>query len=399
MASVEIKRLDHFGRGIAFIDNKLIFIANALPGEVVDINIVEEHSKYCIGKVIDYLKISEKRKKPECPYFGICGGCHIQHLSYEDTTQFKKDKLENILNHSHIKVPSIIKVQNDSPYFYRNKLTLQIANGRIGFYEENSHEMVEINACLLAKESINDCIKDIKKLNIQNGKVTIRANYNDEILLIIDTKYKVNLDETFLKNHKIVGIILNKKVIYGLPFFYERLNGYLFKVSYDAFFQINSVITSKMFDLLRENIRNSENVLDLYSGVGTLGIVASKNAKHVYSIEIIKNAVLDNMENKKLNRCENISAFLGNAKQVLEKIDVSFDTIIIDPPRKGLDKNSLEIILNSNAKQIIYISCDPMTLGRDLQKLQKKYDIQKYYLLDMFSYTYHVESFCVLKLR
>ena len=130
-----------------------------------------------------------------------------------------------------------------------------------------------------------------------------------------------------------------------------------------------------------------------------MGIIAAQKAHHVYGIEIIKNAILDNLENKKLNKCYNVDAFLGSAEKILNKISLEFETIIIDPPRKGLDQQALNIILNSQAKQIIYISCDPMTLVRDLKKLTLKYNLEKYYLLDMFSYTYHVESFCLLKLK
>lgn len=399
MTKVTIERMDHQGRGIGYINDKITFIENALPNEVVDVELIKETKKYNIAVVKNYEKTIKDRIVPFCPYYEKCGGCKLQHLSYENTILYKTDKIKNIFEHNKIVLPEIIPVINDNPKNYRNKLSLKIINGKVGFYEEKSHDLIEIDACAIAKKSINSFLSQINKLNIKNGLVTIRSNYNDELLIIITTDEKVVFDSNKFNDLKIVGVVLNNKTIYGNNFFYERMNSCLFKVSYDAFFQINPYITNKLFGILEENLEESKNVLDLYSGVGTLGIIASKKSDKVCSIEIVKNAVLDNLENKKLNKCENVQVFLGSANEVLNKIDVDFDSIIIDPPRKGLDNTSLNILLNSNAKKIIYISCDPMTLARDINKLEEKYEIKKYYLLDMFSYTYHVECVCVLKLK
>ena len=394
---VKIQRFDHQGRGIAYVNNIVTFVPNALPNELVDIEILKKNKNYYLGKVIDFANRSSKRVTSICPYYNQCGGCHLQHLNYQDTINFKQDKIINLLLKNKIKVPNIVLIANEITNHYRNKLTLKIVNKRIGFYEEKTHSLVEIKSCFLAKESINNFLKDINKLQIINGEITIRSNYNDELLIIINTNDKIKFNHQNFSNNKIIGVVLNNKTIYGNNFFYERLYNCLFKVSYDAFFQVNYFITKELFKIVEENINEPENILDLYSGVGTLGIIASKKAKKVYSIEIIKNAVLDNLVNKKLNNRENIEVFLGDAKNVLQKINLVFDTIIIDPPRKGLDKCSLDIILNSAAKKIIYISCDPLTLIRDLKILLTKYEITKYYILDMFSYTYHVESVCILK--
>jgi 23S rRNA (uracil1939-C5)-methyltransferase len=394
---LEIEKLDHFGRGIGYLDGKITFVYNALPNEEVIIEIIEENKNYNVAKVLEYLKKSPKRVLAFCPFYNSCGGCNLEHLSYLDTLEFKCEKVENILTHANLDIPKINVIANEKSLNYRNKLSLKIVNGRLGFYETNSHELEEITECLLAATPINNLLKQVKKLKIKNGLITIRANYNDEVLMIIDTEDKINFKIDDFENVKIVGVILNEKVIYGNSFFYERIHNHLFKVSYDAFFQVNPYITNKLFEILEENLEDSNKVLDLYSGVGTLGIIASKKAKEVCSIEIIKNAVLDNMENIKLNHTNNISVHLGDAKKVLEKINTKFDTIIIDPPRKGLDKKSLNIILNNKATKIIYISCNPITLARDLQELTKEYEISKLYVLDMFSFTYHCETFCILE--
>lgn len=398
MYEVKIERMDHFGRGIGYVNDKITFIENTLPNEIVGIEIIEEKKSFSIGKVKKYIQISKDRVEPFCPYYQVCGGCHLEHLSYEDSLLYKKDKIQNIFEKEKITIPNIQIIKNESPKNYRNKLSLKIVDGKIGFFEEKSHHLIEIEACPLAKNSINDCLKYLKSLQINNGEITIRSNYNDEILLIIKTEDKIQFDIENFKNIKLVGVILNDQTIFGNSYFFERTNGFLFKVSFNAFFQINPYITSELFKIV-DHLLNSKNVvLDLYSGVGTLGLIASKKAKKVYSVEIIKNAVMDNLENKKLNKRENIYPILGETEKIIDKIKDHFDTVIIDPPRKGLDKKTREFLMNSHAKQIIYISCDPMTLIRDLKELTKKYKIEQYYLLDMFSYTYHVESICLITL-
>lgn len=397
MNEIKIEKMDHQGRGIGYVNGKVTFIKNALPGEIVLEKIVKETKNYSVAEVVEYKKKNHYRMEPFCPYFAICGGCDLEHMRYEDTLNYKKEKVENILTKEKIIFPSIEVIENPSPKHYRNKLSLKIENNKIGFYESSSHTLIEIKTCPLAKKSINICLKELKKLQIKKGSITIRSNYNDEILLIIKTNEKVHFSKEIFLESKIVGIVLNDKTIYGQNFFYERMNGFLFKVSYDAFFQVNLYITSKMFQLVSENIKNNSVVLDLFSGVGTLGIIASKKAKKVYSIEIVQNAVLDNVENKKVNQCENVFPMLGDAFNTISKIKESFDMILIDPPRSGLSKATCEFLLESNAQEVLYISCNPLTLARDLGVLTTKYELKRCLIMDMFSYTHHVESFVVLE--
>ncbi len=394
-----ITKLDYYGRGITYISDKITFVKNALPEEEVDIKIILEKKKYNEAEVIKYLKISDKRIKPKCPYFNICGGCHLMHLKYIDTLKFKENKIKELFLHNKLEYKDFEVIKNENEFNYRNKISLKVVNKEIGFYEEKTHKLIKIDYCYVAKESINKTIKLLNKLDIIDGNITIRSNYNDEILLIISTKDKIKFNKDDFESIKFVGVVLNNKTIYGDNYFYERLNGFLFKVSFDAFFQVNHYIVSKLFDILKNNIDEKSKVLDLYSGVGTLGIVASKGCSKVISIEIIKNAVLDNLFNKKLNKQNNIEVLLGDASKIINKINIDFDNIIIDPPRSGLSNNEIDIILNSNASKIIYISCNPDTLVRDLKRITSKYIVSKLYALDMFSYSYHVECVCVLKRR
>ncbi len=392
MYEVKIERLDHLGRGIGYIENKITFIPNTLPSELVVCQIVKERKKYKVGKLIEIIEPSKKRVTPFCPFYNHCGGCHLEHLNYEASLEYKEEKVKNIF-----KLDKVEVIKNEHPKNYRNKITLKVRNKKIGFYESKTNTLVEIKACFLANESINEIIKRLNKLNIKNGEIIIRCNTNQEILLMINTKEEIKFIEEEFKGIKLVGVLLNNQTLYGQNFFYERIHGLLFKISYDAFFQINPYIVDKLFGLIEQELEASKTILDLYSGVGTLGMVASNKAEKVISIELIKNAVLDNIQNAKLNKKTNIYPVLGDASQALSKIKEPFDFIMVDPPRKGLDKSSLTLLLKSKAKKIIYISCDPMTLKRDLEELKKEYNIEKFYILDMFSYTYHIESFCVLK--
>lgn len=400
MYQVLIEKLDDFGRGIAHINNKVVFIANALPEELVEIKIINDKKSYMEASVVKYIKLSKDRIESMCPYFEACGGCSLIHLNYEDTLKFKQNKIKNLLKKYKINYDKELEiVKNDNPLYYRNKVSLKIENGHLGYYEENTHKLLEIKECMMAKHSINEVIKNYQLLNLKDAKLTIRSNYNDEILIIIEANAKeYNIELAKLKEKiKLVGIIYNGITIYGENFFYERINGKLFKVSYNSFFQINENITNKLFALIKNNIDTDSTVLDLYSGVGTLGIVASSKAKTVYSIEIIKNAVLNGITNAKLNQKTNIKFMLGDVAKLVDKVNLAFDTVIIDPPRKGLDKKTKEFILKKLPAKIIYVSCEANTLMRDLKELENIYEIIDYKILDMFSYTYHVESFCILK--
>lgn len=399
MDEIKIEKLDHQGRGIAYLNGKVTFIKNALVGEIVVVKITQSFKHYNIGEVVEYKKKSLLRTKPFCPYYNICGGCDLEHMTYHDTLKFKKEKVENILKNSKIEYPKLEVIENENPLGYRNKLSLKVEKGCIGFYEEKSHTLIQIDNCPLAKKSINACLKRLQTLQIQNGNITIRSNWNDEILLVISTTDKINFLIENFTDVKLVGVVLNEKTIYGDNFFYERMNGFLFKVSFDAFFQVNPYVTTKLFSFIENSIPKESVILDLFSGVGTLSLVASKYAKKVYSMEIIKNAVLNHLENNKVNKVKNCFPILGNVFKNVSKIEKDYDTILIDPPRKGLDEKTCELIVESNVENIIYVSCNPITLTRDLKVLTKKYTIQKFDIFDMFSYTHHVECCTILTLK
>lgn len=395
-----IEKLDHQGRGISYLNGKIVFIENALNGEKVEIIRTKETSKYIEAVATKIIAKSPKRVKSECPYYEKCGGCSLRSLSYNDTLEYKKNKVSEILKkYANIDInPIVLECSNQNNY--RNKIEIKIKNGIPGFYKKGTHECISINKCLNAEKSINEFIKGINKLNLQNADITIKANYNDELIVSIKTNETMNFDINFFKNkYKLVGIIWNDKIVYGESYFIEIINNYYFRESYNSFFQVNRCINSKLFKIIEENIGKDDKVLELCCGVGTLSIVASEKAKAVYAIEINESAIKDALINAKMNKRDNVNFILGDAYKTVDKIDDKIDTIIIDPPRSGLTKEAIEAIGKTSAQKIIYISCNPMTLARDLKELKGEYLVKKAYILDMFPYTYHCESITVLEKR
>lgn len=388
---VEIVKLDDFGRGICFVNDKVTFVPNTLPGDIVNIKIIKEHKKYNEAILLDLVKPSSERIDAPCPYFGICGGCSLQALSYEKGINYKKEKVINYFKKMGISITPKVIV-NDIHYNYRNKITLKVVNGVVGYYKLNSHSVVEVNNCMLAEECINDVISVVCGMGIINGEVIIRSNYKSEILIIINSKDKINI--TNISNN-INGIILNDEVIYGNDYFYEEINNIKYKVSYKAFFQVNRNVASKMFKLVEKFINVNDCVLDLYSGVGTLGLSASKNAKSVVGVEVNKDAVDNANQNALINNLNNAKFIYSDASNI-KNIDVSFNKLIVDPPRAGLSTEVIEFINKELPDEIIYISCDYHTQARDL-RLLNNYEIVDSYVCDLFSYTYHVECICFLK--
>ena len=397
--NIEIKRLDDQGRGIGYIDGKIAFIPNTLINEIVDIKITKETTKYYEGNVINYVKKSNQRINSKCPYYKECGGCNLLHMDYNNQIEYKKNKLTSILNKfSHIK-PSIEIIKNKDIFNYRNKIDLKINNGLWGYYNSSTHNFISVDECLLAKESINNVLKYKNFFKVDNGNIIIRSNYNDEILIVINSNSLVDIDINSLKKYvKLVGIIINDKCVYGEKFFIEYFNNKYFKVNYNSFFQVNRYMTNEMISII-ENRCDGDVLLDLYCGVGFLGQVINYKYKKIYGIEINENSILDAIYNSKLNKIVNTYYLCGDSSKIVNKIHDNIDTLIIDPPRSGLVKNMINDVISFNSKNIIYISCNPISLARDLNYLKEYYDIEKIYMLDMFSNTFHIESVCVLNLK
>ena len=397
---LKIERLDHHGRGIAHSDGKIVFVENALEGESVRVEFTKVTSKYIEARVVDYIEKSNKRTKSKCPIYEECGGCHLRHMSYEDTLSFKRKKLKEIMS-KYAGVDSEIGIiESPEKRYYRNKVELKIKDSVVGFFKKGTHDIVEMDRCFNANEAINALLLNMNLFHLKNAEVTIKCNYNSELLIVISTDEKPDIEiEKLREKHKIVGIILNGKTLFGTDNFIELIDTFFFKESYNSFFQVNRSANKILFDIVKNSIDENDTVLDLCCGVGTLGIVASTKAKEVFGIEIVENAIKDALINARMNKRDNIKFVLGDAFTKIEHVKKKINTIIIDPPRSGISEKGIKNILNVSPQKIIYIACDPITLARDLKILKSKYDIKSIMGLDMFPYTYHIESITILERR
>ena len=395
---LKINSLDHLGRGIAKLDNKIVFIENALPNEEVEISIINDKKKYLEGKVIKYISKSLERNNVNCPYYDLCGGCNIMHLNYNDQLKFKENKIKNIVSkylNENIKINNIVKSNQDT--FYRNKVTFQV-NEKIGLYKKKSYEIVCIDKCIICNKLINKAIPYLNKLDLKNISKIICRVANNKLMIILETNNN-NINIDILKDISSSIYIKNNNeytLLYGEKYIYENLGKYKFLISPDSFFQINVDVCIKLYTKVKEYIGVNKNVLDLYCGTGTIGIFVNEN-NNVIGIEINKYAINDANNNKEINNINNINFICNDSGKATKSINFNPDTIIVDPPRNGLNKETINNILQINPQMIIYISCDPMTLVRDLKILNNQYNIIEITPFDMFPNTYHCETICVLE--
>lgn len=387
---ISVKRMDHLGRGIGYNEGKVIFIPKAIPGDVVDIEITNSYKKYDIGKIIKIIEPSNERIDVGCPYYYECGGCHISNLKYFNQVNFKKDKVIDIFKRYLNKeiVPRVISSEKD--FEYRNKITYQVENGKIGLVDINNN-FIEIDKCLLVSDRVNKLLSILKKEDLSKTiKIVIRECDNGLILSITGDIKIDNLVNECLE------IYINGERKYFLEEGYLYIGNLKYRVSDKSFFQIN---TSNICHLYDEVIRygeftGNERVIDLYCGVGSISLYISRYVKSVLGIEIVKEAIDDANYNKKINKINNAIFICSDVAKIIDD-KIECDTLIVDPPRAGLDKHTKSVINNSNIKKVIYVSCDPMTLVRDLKDLDM-YNLEKISIVDMFPQTCHVECASIL---
>ena len=434
------------GEGIAKIDNVAIFIPNAIKGEKVKIKILKVTSKVAYGKIIEILEKSEDRIEDiDCETFSRCGGCALRHVKYEKTLEMKKEAVETTLRKAlgrEVKISEVLKM--DEPYNYRNKLQYPVGidnNGKpvMGVFAERTHVIIPTKDCkiqdVLSQKIANDIFEFIENNNIKvyNEKslsgsirhiiirigkktnevmVTLVSNTAEiekekELVNYITSKYKEI--KTIVKNinDKNTNVILGRKnkVLFGNGYIYDYLGEFKFKISPMSFYQVNPIQTEKLYGKAVEyaNLTGNETVFDLYCGIGTIGIFASKNVKNLYGIETIPEAIEDAWQNAKENNLENAEFFVGDVEKTLPEFiserKINPDVVFVDPPRKGCDKTALDTLLQIEPKRIVYVSCNPATLARDLKILEEKYNIEKLSICDMFPFTHHVESIASLVLK
>ena len=430
------------GEGIAKIDNKYpIFIEGALKGEKVKVRIVKVNKNFAYGKLMEVLEASEERVNPPCAIYKRCGGCKLQHASYKAQLDFKWDRVKDCVSKIGKLDPSIVKypLGMENPWRYRNKVQLPIGliNGevKIGFFAPRSHDIIDMESCLIQDEIGDKVVKLtrewIEKFNIRpynvDGEydekgivrhIMIRRGFttNEVMVVLVTNGEKLPHKEEFVDlmvknipgiksviqniNSKKTNVILGleSKTLWGEDTISDYIGDFRFNISPLSFFQVNPTQTEVLYGKALEyaNLTGNEEVFDAYCGTGTITLFLSQKAKKVYGVEIIPQAIDNAWINTKENKVENVEFFVGESEVVIPDLinkGVKADVVVVDPPRKGCDKKLLDAITNIDAKKIVYVSCDPSTLGRDLQVLEENgYKTLEVQPVDMFPNTSHVEN-------
>ena len=404
--NVKIEKLDHQGRGIVRTDGKIMFVENALPGEEVEIEVTKEKKQLKEARVTSYQSESLDRRIPPCPYYETCGGCHIMHMDYKKQLEWKQEKVKEILQKfldKDISFP-IHPIIASEELGYRNKVTFQV-DSKIGYYAKGSNQIVPVKHCNLISEKKNLILSKLSEMQLDNcSQIVIRSSENfEQIMVIFHTNTDVNRKQIVeaLQPYVTSMYIKNKQYecIYGDDSIEEKLGDYIFTISPDSFFQVNTKQAEKMYELVKKYaaLEKEDSLLDLYCGTGTIGLYLSDKCKKVLGVEINKQAVGDAKKNKQANHVENAEFACSDVANIVDQIKADYSVVIVDPPRSGLDSKTISYLKQWNVKRIVYVSCDPVTLARDLNLLKDVYEVVELTPIDMFPQTYHVETVVCLQ--
>ena len=386
---IRIIDMDHLGNGIGKIDNKVIFVPKSITGDILDIDIYKSNKKYDIGKINKIIKKSELRKETLCPYYDMCGGCNISNLDYSEQLNFKVKKVRNIFK-KYLDMdidPRVIGSVNE--YNYRNKITYH-NDKDLGLISEYDN-LVKIDKCLLVSDKVNKLFNEIKKNDLSLVKLITIKECDNGLILVIDGKMDIKNIEKYC-----ISIYMNDECVYKKEDGYIIINDIKYMVSDKSFFQVNTANISNLYDEVVRygSFGKNDRVIDLYCGVGSISLYIAKYVKSVLGIEIVDEAIKDAKINAKNNEIDNAKFLCGDVAKLIDD-NIDGDILIVDPPRAGLDKHTIDVINEKKIKKMIYVSCDPMTLVRDV-KLLNNYHLTNISVVDMFPQTHHVE--CVVKL-
>ena len=441
---LDIKRLGINGEGIGFYNRLAVFVDGAIPGEGHNVSITKLEGKMAYAKSIEIKTKSEYRKDPSCPYYEACGGCNVMHIDYNEMLKYKRDILIEALNRYTTLNPKSFEIKQtipcDYPLGYRNKAQLNIkksdGQSQVSMIKANSNILVPVDKCLVQKDLINTInekvLKCIDELNIdpyirKTGLgilryLVVRATKDDKALVcfvckkkdpiikelakkVLEIKEVISVYENINPQDKSIDIFgTETNHLAGEEYIIETLGKIKYRIYPTTFFQLNSYQAEKLYDTILKQAKLSfkERVLDAYSGVGTIGLYLAHNAKEVIGIEYNKDSIQAANENAKLNKITNARFIQGDASELLPKMvrdNEVFDCLVADPPRTGLGDKFINAILESGVKRFIYVSCNPATLAKDLEKLKEAYQINSITPIDMFPQTAHVESIATLTLK
>lgn len=379
---------NHLGNGVAKKDNITIFIPKTVKGDIVKIRIDKITKNIAHASVIEYIKKCSDHVKERCPYYDKCGGCDLLHISYEREKKLKEEYIKKLFpNFSN----EIISYDRNN---YRNKVTLHVNDKKVGFYEKNSNELIQIDSCLLLEDDINKLISKLQKIDLTNIKSFTIKKGDLGLLLSIDGTI-TNDDLKLLKKDKsIKSIYQNDKLVYGEEYLKISLGDIHYNVNNNSFFQVNSKCAKSLYDMIGSLLEKSNSLLDLYCGTGSIGIYLSEKSKTITGIEINKDSVKCAKKNIIDNNIKNYKIINNDASFIKGE----YDSVIVDPPRKGLSKSVISILNEMKIDKIIYVSCNPSTLKRDIDLLTN-YDIKNINIFNMFPGTQHIETLVLLKRR
>ena len=438
---LKIDGLGSSGEGVGKINSFTIFVSRAIPGDIVKVKINILKKNYGVGELLEIIEPSEDRIEPKCPNANICGGCQIMHMSYGAQLEMKRKIVEDSLT----RIGKIDTTVNptlgmDNPYEYRNKAQFPVGviDGKaiLGFYKMGTHDIVDTEYCHI-QSPINEKIVKIVKRYIEDFSVKVydeksrtglirhivtKAGFTTgEVMIVIvtngrDLPQKNQLIEMFKENieglksvvqninTKNTNVIFGQETItlYGEDKIVDYIGNLKFHISAQSFFQVNPTQTKVLYEKALEyaDLSGNERVFDIYCGIGTISLFLAQKAKEVHGVEVVEAAIKDARENASINNINNANFYVGKAEEVVPRLykqGIRADVVVVDPPRKGCEESVLETIVNMEPKRIVYVSCNPATLARDLAYLDERgYNVDKVQPVDMFPHTSHCESICLL---
>ncbi|GAB3042932.1 23S rRNA (uracil(1939)-C(5))-methyltransferase RlmD [Virgibacillus ainsalahensis] len=436
--------LTHEGNGVGKVDGYPLFVPYGLPGEEAQVKVVKVKKNFGFGKLLDVKKQSDDRVEPPCNVYYQCGGCQLQHMSYHMQLDMKYNQVKNVMQKiAHLDhVPVHPTIGMEDPWRYRNKVQIPVGerDGELitGFYRKRSHEIIDdMETCVIQDELNDRSLHAVRRIANQLGikaydekkdrgvlrHIMVRTGREtDETMIVLITRTEKlpyqhelirELTETFPHVKSIVHNINNKrtnvilgnktKVIWGEEYIYDTIGDIRFAISAKSFYQVNPPQTKKLYDKALEyaNIESDDIVVDAYCGIGTISLFLAQKAKKVYGVEVVPEAISDAKNNAKLNGIKNAEFVVGEAEKVMPQWKaegLNPDVIVVDPPRKGCEVDFLEAMIEMEPDRIVYVSCNPSTLARDLRVLEDGgYEAKEVQPVDMFPQTAHVECVCRLE--
>ncbi|MGN7403314.1 23S rRNA (uracil(1939)-C(5))-methyltransferase RlmD [Cytobacillus praedii] len=442
---VVFEDLTHEGAGVAKVDGYPLFVPNGLPGEKAKIKVIKANKGYGFGRLIETYEESPDRVEAPCPIYKECGGCQLQHLSYDGQLKAKEKQVRDVLTRigklENVKVHPVLGMKD--PWRYRNKAQVPVGEhegGLIGgFYQQRTHQIIDMKECIIQQEKNDEVVQAVKEICSRYGVQAYDEGRNKGDLRHIMARYGLVTGEVMIvlvtrtkdlpNKNKIVEEIISRiqgvksicqnvnskktnvifgdetKVLWGKEVIYDFIGDTKFAISARSFYQVNPEQTKVLYEKALEyaDLNGEENVIDAYCGIGTISLFLARKAKKVFGVEIVPEAIEDAKRNAELNGITNAEFAVGEAEIVIPKWyseGNTADVLVVDPPRKGCDEALLQTIIDMKPKKVVYVSCNPGTLARDLRILEDGgYQTVEVQPVDMFPMTMHVEAVTKLELQ